>query len=106
MMNLIQIIKNKKFASVALLLLVIVLPVLVIVALKQQELRSKAAGDSVQFQLSPADGVKNTDSVFSVDVNIDAGKYSISGIDTNISIDKDFLDFVSQHCQTPQKKAA
>ncbi len=87
--------KNKKIASFILVVLVLGLPLLILAALKQQNLRSRAGGDSVQFQFSPAGGVKNSDTTFSVDVNIDAGRYSLSGIDANIFIDKDFLDFIS-----------
>lgn len=94
-MNIIEQIRNRKFAIFILILLIASIPFMVMVALKQQEIRTRAGGGSVQFQLIPQSLSKNPGDIFSVDVSIDAGTFSLSGLNTNITIDKDIVDFVS-----------
>jgi hypothetical protein len=87
--------KNKRTIIGLILVLVIGIPFTIILALNQQETRSRADNEAAALELNPQSATKNLGETVSVDLNINAGNFSLTGIDTGININRTYFDFES-----------
>ncbi len=94
--NTVQTLKNRWKLALVILILALTLPLTVFLALKQQDTRSRASGESVSFHFNPQT-VPNIrmGQNFSVDLNIDSSQIPLAGVDTTINIDTRLVDYVS-----------
>lgn len=90
--------QGKWLTFLAILLIVAAIPLTVIIALRQQELRQRASEspitpptDTVSFDLVPATQETVRNQPFTVDVYLNAGTNSVSGVDFTLSLPQDNL---------------
>ena len=86
-------IPHKRLILVLLLIILITLPLLLWQLGKQQEVRQRASGATISLSVTGA--TKTVGETFDVPVILKGGTYNITGIDADLTLDKDILEFVS-----------
>ncbi|MBI2430616.1 MAG: hypothetical protein HYV39_01225 [Candidatus Levybacteria bacterium] len=84
--------RGKALALVGLLFVILVLPLILVYVKKQQEIRSRAAGEAVAFTLIPETDTKNIGESFDIRVVLNSQTNNITGIDIALSYNPTIAD--------------